>query len=157
MTGAHGQPTCPSLQRVITKGGYRGRARLGLVTSSDALSRGKGMPVLTCGWDGSAAELPEPGDDSLADLGAGIFLDEMDAGHGQPGLVRPGAAELPDRVGQDAARLGAAAATPARRRASAWPPFTPLSRLPDHIRLFWLVFGWTLALAWGKLGAWGRL
>ena len=72
-------------------------------------------------------------------------------GTGHPGLVRPGEAKLPDRVGQDAARLGAAAATPARRHASAWSPFTPLSRYLDHRRLFWLVFGWTVALACGKL------
>ena len=33
-------------------------------------------------------ELPESGGDGLADLGAGVFLDEMDAGHGHLGQVR---------------------------------------------------------------------
>ena len=46
-----------------------------------------------------------PAGDGAADAGAGVFLDEMDAGHGHLGLVRPGPAEVPDGAGQNAARL----------------------------------------------------
>lgn len=66
----------------------------------------EGAPILTCGWDGFSGQLPEPGGDGLADLGAGVFLDEMDAGRGHLGLVRPGTAEVPDQADQDAAQLG---------------------------------------------------
>jgi len=33
----------------------------------------------------------------------------------------------------------------------------PPSRGLPLAGLFWLAFGWTLALAWGKLSVWGRL
>ena len=54
----------------------------------------------------SVGELPQPGGDGAADFGAGVFLDEMHAGHCHLGLIGPGTAEIPDGAGQDAARLG---------------------------------------------------
>jgi hypothetical protein len=79
-----------------------------------------------------------------------------------PGTVSPawsGQVRRNSRTGRAKVLPGSArqAATPARRYPSAWPPFTPLSRYPDRRRLFWLALGWTAALAWGKLGVWGRL
>ena len=54
----------------------------------------------------SAGELPQPGGDGGADLGTGVLLDEMYAGHRYLGLIGPGTTEIPDGTGQDAARLG---------------------------------------------------
>ena len=54
----------------------------------------------------SAGELPQPGRYGATDFGAGVFLDEMYAGHCHLGLIGPGTTEIPDGTGQDAARLG---------------------------------------------------
>src|SRR5438874_9487130 len=66
-------------------------------------SRNKSRAII--GAAGSLQPADEVGD-RLPDGVAGIFLDEMQPGHGDLGLVRPRATDLPLLADQDGARLG---------------------------------------------------
>jgi hypothetical protein len=52
------------------------------------------------------SEVPNPIGHRFPDLGARIFLNEVHAGNGDFGLVRPGPAEIARWPGEDNARLG---------------------------------------------------
>src|SRR5688572_21861737 len=66
-------------------------------------TRKTSMAIIESG--GSFQGLDEVGNGG-ADLVARVFLDEMQSGHGDLGLVRPGPAELPLLADQDRARFG---------------------------------------------------
>src|SRR5437868_14045641 len=68
-------------------------------------NRSRNTRTAIIGLGGSCQRADELGDRG-ADLVGGVFLDEVRPGHGDLGLVRPGAAEFPLLPDQDGARFG---------------------------------------------------